>query len=29
MYRKFYEQLVEWEQKRIPTPLLVIGARQI
>ena len=29
MYRKFYEQLMEWEQKRIPSPLLVIGARQI
>ena len=29
MYRKFYEQLMAWEQKRIPSPLLVIGARQI
>ena len=29
MYRQFYEELKEWEQKRIPEPLIVIGARQI
>lgn len=29
MYRKFYNELEEWENKKIKEPMLIIGARQV
>ena len=29
MERKFYEQLLNWKNKNVLTPLMVIGARQV
>ena len=29
MKRKIYDKLIEWKEKNIETPLMIIGARQI